>query len=76
MSDTYISNDFAVYVDKLTKLPNEDNSEGSGLYDLSFSFKKKGIHCIFAPRRSGKTRIMNILCGCEAADSGDRKSVV
>lgn len=71
MSDTYTLSDFAVYVNDLTKLSSEENGDGNGLYDLSFSFKKKGIHCILAPRRSGKTRIMNILCGCEAADSGE-----
>ena len=71
MSDTLNLNRPAVYVNKLVKSGNENTYVRGGLFDLSFSFEKKGIHCILAPKYSGKTQIMDILSGSSASDSGE-----
>lgn len=66
-----LDNRSAVYVNKLTKLAKENTYSRGELFDLSFSFEKKGVHCILAPKYSGKTQIMNILGGICEADEGE-----
>ena len=71
MSDALNISRFAVYVNKLAKAGSENTSVRGGLFDLSFSFEKKGIHCILAPKYSGKTQIMDILSGSCTVDFGE-----
>lgn len=63
--------DLALYVKDLTKQGEEGLYGKAGLCDVSFSFEKKGIHCILAPKNSGKTQLMDILAGCDRADGGE-----
>ena len=70
MSDMCKKNDAVVSVCSLTKAA--DNVYGrSGLSDISFSFEKKGVHCILAPKYSGKSQIMNILSGSDKEYEGE-----
>ncbi len=71
MADIAEIRDFALYVKNITKQGEESLYGKAGLCEVSFSFEKKGIHCILAPKNSGKTQLMNILAGCDCADSGE-----
>ena len=71
MSDISITNDLAISVDNLTKYGNGETYTNGGLCNLSFSFEKKGIHCILAPKYSGKTQILDIISGSDTADEGE-----
>lgn len=71
MSDINKTSVSAVCVNKLTMSGNGDIYARGGLLNLSFSFAKKGVHCILAPKYSGKTQIMDILSGSDTADDGE-----
>lgn len=71
MSDTYEMSELAVSVKNITKRVSKDIYGETELCGISFSFGKKGIHCILAPKNSGKTQIMDILAGCDKADEGE-----
>ena len=70
MSDAVESRDVALTVNSLTKKGQENIYGYNGLEEISFSFEKKGIHGILAPKGSGKTQLMNIISGCETYDDG------
>ncbi len=71
MSEAAQTREVALRVNELYCESDRDISGGGGLNNISFSFGKKGIHGILAPKDSGKTRLMDIIAGCSAADSGD-----
>ena len=71
MSDSYKTYDSLVCVENLTKSADGDAYSNGGFCELSFSFEKKGIHCILAPKYSGKTQILDILSGCDSEYEGD-----
>ena len=71
MSETLDARIPAVYVKNVTKQNDKNGYDGADLKDISFSFEKKGVHCILAPRGAGKTQLMDILSGSSSADSGE-----
>ena len=71
MSETLDARISAVYVKNVSKQNDKNTYDGSDLKDISFSFEKKGVHCILAPKGSGKTELMDILSGSSSVDSGE-----
>ena len=49
---------------------NKSVNDVQVLYDISFDFKKKGVHGILAPKGSGKTEILDLIASVSFADSG------
>ncbi|MBQ8850324.1 MAG: ABC transporter ATP-binding protein [Clostridia bacterium] len=71
MSEAVETKDIALFVKDITKKCEENIYGKASLSGISFSFEKKGIHGILAPKNSGKTQLMNIIAGCDGCDSGE-----
>ena len=71
MSENFDIKDSVLYVKELCCRKDGGIDGGRELKNISFSFGRKGIHGILAPKHSGKSLLMDILAGCENADSGE-----
>lgn len=71
MSENLEIKDSVLYVKELSCRKDGEIGGGRELKNISFSFGRKGIHGILAPKHSGKSLLMDILAGCESADSGE-----
>ena len=71
MSDVNNSYEYVVQVKDISRQQDRELYGRSSIHAVSFSFTKKGVHCILAPKYSGKTQIMDILAGCDRAYGGD-----
>ena len=70
MSETLEKKTPAVFLKNVTRQGNKNDYDSAELKNISFSFEKKGVHCILAPKGSGKTQLMDILAGSSAVEEG------
>ena len=71
MSNDYNSCEYVVQIKDISRQQDGEMYGNSSISSVSFSFAKKGVHCILAPKYSGKTQIMDILSGCDRVDGGE-----
>ncbi len=71
MSETVNAVEAVLCVKDLVCKDRGEISKSGGLRGISFEVDKKGIYGILAPRGSGKSRLLNIIAGCEKKDGGE-----